>query len=51
MKLKSFEIVLTDPEAVYFSGQIIQGHVILELEKDTKVRGKIESYTFTLLIH
>ncbi|RUS79983.1 hypothetical protein EGW08_012248 [Elysia chlorotica] len=39
MKVKTFEIVLTGPEHVYFSGQVLQGHVILELEKDTKVKG------------
>ncbi|CAL1526418.1 unnamed protein product [Lymnaea stagnalis] len=37
MKLRVFEIVLTNNEAVYFSGQTLQGHVILELEKSVKV--------------
>ncbi|BFY98273.1 hypothetical protein BsWGS_01313 [Bradybaena similaris] len=37
MKLNIFEILLTNTEAVYFSGQTVLGHVILELSKNTKV--------------
>ncbi|XP_059176261.1 arrestin domain-containing protein 3-like isoform X2 [Physella acuta] len=39
MKLKVFEIILTNNDCVYYSGQTLQGHVILELEKRTKVSG------------
>ncbi|BFZ01389.1 hypothetical protein BsWGS_04428 [Bradybaena similaris] len=38
MKLNIFEIVLTNTEAAYFSGQTVQGHVIIELAKSTKVK-------------
>lgn len=40
MKLNIFEILLTNTEAVYFSGQTVLGHVILELSKNTKVEGE-----------
>uniref|UniRef100_A0A2C9JRJ5 Arrestin C-terminal-like domain-containing protein n=1 Tax=Biomphalaria glabrata TaxID=6526 RepID=A0A2C9JRJ5_BIOGL len=39
MRPKVFEIVLTNNEAVFYSGQTLQGHVILELEKNVKVSG------------
>ncbi|KAI8777174.1 arrestin domain-containing protein 3-like [Biomphalaria glabrata] len=39
MRPKVFEIVLTNNEAVFYSGQTLQGHVILELDKNVKVSG------------
>lgn len=38
-KLKRLDIALSNPQIVYFPGQAIQGHVIVELSQDMKMRG------------
>ncbi|CAG5125230.1 unnamed protein product [Candidula unifasciata] len=51
MKLNIFEIVLTNTEAVYFSGQTVQGHVIIELAKNTEVKDLRMSFRGKAFVH
>ncbi|XP_005101122.1 arrestin domain-containing protein 3 [Aplysia californica] len=51
MKLNVFQIVLTNSDAVYFSGQVLQGHVILELTKNTKVSDIRMSFRGKAFVH
>ena len=41
-KIWRLKIVLTNPQIVYYPGQCIRGHVIVELNKDKKIRGIYE---------
>ncbi|XP_041373505.1 arrestin domain-containing protein 3-like [Gigantopelta aegis] len=38
-KLNIFVIVLANPQAVYLAGQVVQGHVTVELNEEMKMRG------------
>ncbi|XP_050401776.1 arrestin domain-containing protein 3 [Patella vulgata] len=38
-KFKTFEIVLNSPHSVYFAGDILQGHVNIELNEAMKLKG------------
>ncbi|XP_041369217.1 arrestin domain-containing protein 17-like [Gigantopelta aegis] len=38
-KLTVFEIVLSNQQCVYYPGQMLQGHVIVELSEEMKMRG------------
>jgi hypothetical protein len=38
-KLTSFEIQLSNPFAVFYAGQTIEGEVVMELNKEMKLRG------------
>ncbi|KAL4228239.1 hypothetical protein ACF0H5_013672 [Mactra antiquata] len=38
-KLRRLELILTNPQMIYFPGQAIQGQVLVELNEDMKMRG------------
>lgn len=38
-RLRKFEIVLSNAEVVYFPGQCVQGHLVVELEEEMKMKG------------
>lgn len=38
-KLSVFKIALSNVQGVYFAGQMLQGHVILELNEPVKLKG------------
>ena len=40
-KLNQFQIVLDKPGGVYYPGEVMSGHVILELKEDMKMRGNV----------
>ena len=40
VKINVLEVVLSNVNGVYFSGQVLQGHVNLELGKTLKLKGK-----------
>jgi hypothetical protein len=40
-RLRKFEIALSNHQVVYFPGQCVQGHLIVELEEEMEMRGKL----------
>ncbi|XP_041372265.1 arrestin domain-containing protein 3-like [Gigantopelta aegis] len=50
-KISVFEIVLSNPQGVYFTGQVLQGHVILELTEIIKLRGIRISFRGKAFVH
>ena len=40
-KLRKLDILLNNPQVVYFPGQVIQGQVIVELSAAMKMRGRV----------
>jgi hypothetical protein len=45
-KLKRFDILFENPQAVFFTGQVVAGTVVVELTEPMKMRGR---YCSTLL--
>lgn len=45
-KLRCFQIDFDNPQAIYFPGQPISGKVIVDLESETKVNGKNQTWNF-----
>lgn len=43
-KLRCFQIDFDNPQAIYFPGQPINGKVIVDLESETKVNGKNQTW-------
>lgn len=39
-KLNIFEITLNNPQGVYNPGQFLEGHVVVDLNKEMTMRGK-----------
>lgn len=39
-RLRKFEIVLNSRQIVYFPGQCVQGHLIVDLQEEMNMRGK-----------
>ena len=40
-KLQRFEIVLTNPQVVYWPGQFVEGQLHVDLSDDMKMRGML----------
>lgn len=45
-KLRCFQIDFDNPQAIYFPGQPVNGKVIVDLESETKVNGKNQTWNF-----
>ena len=48
-KLNQFDIMITTPDAVVTSGQVLHGQVLLDLGQPMKMKGKPYMYSVTFL--
>ena len=47
-KLNQFQIILDKPGGVYHPGEVLSGHVIVDLKEELKMRGNLKHFRLSL---